>query len=273
MMKSESVRTEIQLSQLQGYFSTMSPADYIGCDGSDPENGPWEAWWSGRVAEIPGDFALFVWWHFNAAVSVFMSPAQSGYPEYVLNDPDRAEGDSAKRLASESLVCALRDIEASIGSALSLSRRYEETDFWVGESGDNLYPIRLASAYSLWCIDQCMLALYNNDALSSARAMGYAIASLDLAQEYERTVAGSASNGIRFALRTIGQSGGKAKHAKDPKQVEKKFVRECWNEWQRDPAKYKTKAAFSRDMLEKCTHLVSQKQIEDWCRDWEKSGL
>lgn len=61
-----------------------------------------------------------------------------------------------------------------------------------------------------------------------------------------------------------------AKHAADPRQTEKLFVRQCWDEWQTDPARYSTKAAFARDMLEKCTHLCSMKTIEDWCRNWEK---
>ena len=57
---------------------------------------------------------------------------------------------------------------------------------------------------------------------------------------------------------------------RDPKQQEKGFVRECWNEWQQNADRYKTKAAFAKDMLTKCDHLSSQKKIEDWCREWEK---
>jgi hypothetical protein len=63
-----------------------------------------------------------------------------------------------------------------------------------------------------------------------------------------------------------------AKMAADPKQKEKKFVCECWKEWQEQPGRYKGKAAFARDMLNKCEHLESQKKIEDWCRDWEKAN-
>ena len=56
----------------------------------------------------------------------------------------------------------------------------------------------------------------------------------------------------------------------DPKQNEKKFVFECWQEWQIKPNQYKSKANFARNMLDKCEHLTSQKKIEDWCRFWEK---
>lgn len=61
-----------------------------------------------------------------------------------------------------------------------------------------------------------------------------------------------------------------AKHAADPRQSEKAFVRQCWEEWQADSARYLSKAAFARDMLDKCKVLRSTKKIEDWCRSWEK---
>ena len=65
-------------------------------------------------------------------------------------------------------------------------------------------------------------------------------------------------------------AGGRARVANDPKQKEKHFVRECWNEWQKHPDRYRSKSAFASDMLSKCEHLSSQKKIEDWCREWEK---
>jgi hypothetical protein len=60
------------------------------------------------------------------------------------------------------------------------------------------------------------------------------------------------------------------KLANDPKQKEKNFVHECWQEWQRKPLQYSSKAAFARDMIEKCEHLESHKRIEDWCREWQE---
>ena len=61
----------------------------------------------------------------------------------------------------------------------------------------------------------------------------------------------------------------KIKLANDPRQAEKIFVKECWDKWQQTPSSYKSKAAFARDMLEKCDALTSNKVIEDWCREWE----
>ena len=62
-----------------------------------------------------------------------------------------------------------------------------------------------------------------------------------------------------------------AKLKKDPKQTEKSFVFDCWKTWQEKPRSYKYKSDFAKDMLDKCEHLESQKKIEDWCRDWEKT--
>lgn len=74
---------------------------------------------------------------------------------------------------------------------------------------------------------------------------------------------------LREARQQLAYQAVQAKLARDPKQREKAFVRECWKAWQEKPDSYNGKAAFARDMLTKCEHLESQKKIEDWCRDWE----
>lgn len=60
-----------------------------------------------------------------------------------------------------------------------------------------------------------------------------------------------------------------ARLAKDPKQADKKGVRECWELWQADKRRYKSKAAFAKDMLDKFEQLESQRVIERWCKEWE----
>lgn len=68
-----------------------------------------------------------------------------------------------------------------------------------------------------------------------------------------------------------------ARHARDPKQKDKAFVYECWKLWRAGETSYRSKAAFAKDMLRKFEgadedgHITSQKKIEDWCREWEKS--
>lgn len=71
----------------------------------------------------------------------------------------------------------------------------------------------------------------------------------------------------------LAQKGGRARHAKDPKQADKALVEQCWKEWQRKPNNYPSKAEFARDMLMKFGNLESQKKIEDWCRAWEKATV
>lgn len=56
----------------------------------------------------------------------------------------------------------------------------------------------------------------------------------------------------------------------DPKQAAKKEVRDCWELWQADKKRYRSKAAFSRDMLSKYECLDNAKVIERWCKQWEQ---
>jgi len=78
---------------------------------------------------------------------------------------------------------------------------------------------------------------------------------------------GIVGEGVRFSKRMSDYA--RLKLQKDPKQIEKQFVFDCWRSWQAKPNAYNSKAAFARDMLTKCEHLSSQKKIEDWCREWE----
>lgn len=55
----------------------------------------------------------------------------------------------------------------------------------------------------------------------------------------------------------------------DPKQAAKQEVRACWDLWQKEPSRYKGKAAFAKDMLNKYEDLESQPVIARWCKEWE----
>jgi len=81
---------------------------------------------------------------------------------------------------------------------------------------------------------------------------------------------GARTNTTVIAPALVGKKGGDAKSAADPKTKEKEFVFECWQDWRSGKTAYASKAAFARDMLEKCTLLTSQKNIEDWCRAWDQ---
>lgn len=59
----------------------------------------------------------------------------------------------------------------------------------------------------------------------------------------------------------------------DPKSKDKSFVKDCWLEWKANPKRYKSKASFARDMVDKVESLDSTKVIEDWCRKWDKEKV
>lgn len=67
--------------------------------------------------------------------------------------------------------------------------------------------------------------------------------------------------------------GAHARLANDPKQKDKKTVRECWDSWQKDPSRYPSKAAFARDMLSKFESLKNHRVIERWCLVWESVSI
>jgi hypothetical protein len=85
-----------------------------------------------------------------------------------------------------------------------------------------------------------------------------------------RMVAKSYAAGIKGGAKKLAVSGAVAKHANDAKQADKVLVRECWDDWQKQPDRYDGKAAFARDMLDKFENLKSQPVIEGWCRVWER---
>lgn len=76
----------------------------------------------------------------------------------------------------------------------------------------------------------------------------------------------------RERIKEVASSGGVGKALKDSdgKQRSKNGVKEWWLKWRTDPSLYKSKADFSRAMLDKHPDLKSQKVIEDWCRSWKK---
>lgn len=122
----------------------------------------------------------------------------------------------------------------------------------------------------------CALALKEVDAaLLSLLCEGYGTASYAVVALDSVNAAEALERGDNIRQTTLSEWGRVARAKslqEDPRQEEKKFVLECWREWRKLPDKYRSKAEFARDMIDKCEHLVSPKVIEDWCRAWEKNG-
>lgn len=67
------------------------------------------------------------------------------------------------------------------------------------------------------------------------------------------------------------QVGARKRLETDPTQLAKIQVRECWEDWQKHPNRYKSKARFARDMQDKWPQELSNVEvITRWCRAWEK---
>ena len=96
----------------------------------------------------------------------------------------------------------------------------------------------------------------------------YAVAALDCVRTAEALSSGET---VRRATLTEWARNASTKRLKDdPRQAEKLFIRKCWNDWKISPKIYRSKAAFARDMVDKCEYLKSTKVVEDWCREWEQ---
>lgn len=118
--------------------------------------------------------------------------------------------------------------------------------------------LREIDAALLWVkVDECELAvrhaIHATNALAGAQAMD------------------SESEVGRDARARLAKSAVLSRYKDDPKQQEKRFVRDCYQKWRDNGGPYRSKAEFARDMLQKCSHLTSQKKIEDWVRQWDKA--
>ncbi|MEX2524305.1 MAG: hypothetical protein WD750_05050 [Gammaproteobacteria bacterium] len=119
--------------------------------------------------------------------------------------------------------------------------------------------------YALWEVENALVSLEVDEgshgaianAVNATNALANAM-SIEMGNET-----------LQQARRDQAVRAAEARLKHDPKQKEKAFVKDCWLEWQKKPTRYKSKASFARDMLNKCEHLISQRKIEDWCREWE----
>jgi len=96
--------------------------------------------------------------------------------------------------------------------------------------------------------------------IDAANALGNGI-SIELGSEKEQEI-----------RRNMAYRGAIEKLKRDPKQMAKSLVKECWVDWQRKPTSYKGKSAFAKDMMSKFEELDSQTVITRWCGQWEKEA-
>ena len=107
---------------------------------------------------------------------------------------------------------------------------------------------------------------------------GDLLIALDYLRRNEREISSYAAmlNKLRTSEETAKETqtnfsklGGIAKA--DPTQKEKNIVYEWWLDWQKNPKKYKSNAAFARDMIKDLDHIEDVRTItEKWCPEWEK---
>jgi hypothetical protein len=139
--------------------------------------------------------------------------------------------------------------------------------FWQANNSFGKGTLPIAGHFLFACLEEIDSALIGL-AMDSEHVRSV-MAAVTAFANYQAISTGNVA--LQKARSNLAFHAAKERHARDPKQAEKKFVFECWLDWRQKPSTYKGKAAFARDMLEKCKALESQKVIEDWCRGWENS--
>ena len=175
----------------------------------------------------------------------------------------------------------ISDIEA-LEEVVRLRRKGEQTD----------YPSE-AHAYALMALEK----IFTIDALVSKypprelpadillRATAAAIESMEMVCAAERKLvqerlpANTADHVRRLeseaqdvARRTMAESGARSRWANSPKTAAKQQVKECWEIWNRDPGRYRSKKEFAFDMLSKYPELENPETIQRWCRAWQEEA-
>lgn len=141
--------------------------------------------------------------------------------------------------------------------------------------------------HTLWCviclseIDHALLSCMYEDAGDGIFSAMRARDALSNAERVEGILAGQqvlgredrATDGdhlVATIRQDLARSGAAAKWAAHPVGQAKAEVQQLWQEWQRQPSRYRSKAAFARDMLDKFEALGNQAVIVRWCTEWEK---
>ena len=175
----------------------------------------------------------------------------------------------------------ISDIEA-LEEVVRLRRKGEQTD----------HPSE-AQAYALMALEK----IFTIDALVSKcpprklpadtllRATAAAIESMEMVCAAERKLvqerlpANTADHVRRLeseaqdvARRTMAESGARSRWANSPKTAAKQQVKECWEIWNRDPGRYRSKKEFAFDMLSKYPELENPETIQRWCRAWQEEA-
>ncbi|WP_186198211.1 hypothetical protein [Burkholderia gladioli] len=75
----------------------------------------------------------------------------------------------------------------------------------------------------------------------------------------------------RLRERSDARERAQQRHETSPQAEAKAAVKQCWASWQIERGRYRSNAAFARDMLTKHEGiLTSSKVIEGWCTKWAR---
>lgn len=236
------------------YPKNFDPALYLGADDGPPNDVPgWAEWLAGKDTKFPKNVAYENWFTFIGALESFCTEDGFGWPK------DYFENSTAPNvLFRKDLTKAFNFVMSALGDD-GLKGNPFDLERGMGEEPYN----RVMCAYVILQIDNAITGLFTDDPLKVAMGFTFAYRGMTCVHENMRFI-------IIDERSRRGRDAQRARMRADPKQIEKALVLECWQDWQKKPGNYKSKAAFARDMQNKYEHLTSHKVITDWCLGWEK---
>jgi hypothetical protein len=253
-------------------FKAFNPLEYFEHE-VPPESSDWGRWINGEELTFKSEFAQYCWWQILQINDDFIDWDGSAkhYAKYI-GDPVDGELDEFNRRSR----LLTQDFDEAVNVAsLAISSVKHPSQFEIDglicklTTGDQKRFIQSLAAYALICFDTAIAALKNNDASIASEFFMYATGGMHLIEWYKKNLYGKAGP---LSASDAARRGGHARRDRDPRTLELLQVNECWNEWQASPSRYKSKSDFARDMLDKYTHLISEKTITDLCRKWEKAN-
>ena len=141
------------------------------------------------------------------------------------------------------------------------------------EKDANIDRVVLIAVTALFCFDRAVASNSRNRAVAAANW-------LERADELYYYSSRNHNLTEKHILSERGLNAVLEKLRLDPKQEEKKIVKDCWDAWQSKPHQYANNTKFATAMIDKfrpddpkeeSKHLSSVKKITEWCTDWKRN--
>jgi hypothetical protein len=136
-------------------------------------------------------------------------------------------------------------------------------------------PPFIAGMFLFACLEEIDSAIISM-CLDSGYAISSALAAAEAYGNFQAIVSGN--DNLQQVRSELAVRGAIERYKRDPKQLAKAFVKECWEQWQENPKRYKTQSGFASDVLakvqtdDKGDPIISfDTVLKKWIPTWTRS--